>query len=437
MSPNAPTLHETQVNKKKLLHLASDCKQGGAERVFANTIAQTCTFYDVYVASCDDKSDIYALCENKGIKAFCKLDDWKSYVKPIGAIKFIFNTKNYITLKSFLFTHKPDIIHVQNYLSSLSPSVLYALKAYKKSYPQIRLIYTQHGYGACANGGLYNYATKRICEECIGRYKWRIAYKNCDRRGRIYSILKGIRAFVYQVGFCTEKTLFDSIICVGAFQLQKHKQDKWDSAKLKLLYNPIDSRFYNPAINIESKQNRIIFYGRISAEKNVPLLITAFARLISIKHFGDYHLLIIGDGDDKAHCRTLAQNLLPQHSYTFLSRQDTESLKRILSTAKIAVLPSLLYETFGLTIIESLLAGAIPLVSRHGALEEITNTFGGENFVFCNDFAKDTLHLCEAIAQILTHFDEYFAKAHSQRLRILSLKDAYIKGLIKIYEECT
>ena len=294
----------------KLLHLASDTFKGGAESVFRNTIEATLESkqFDIYVASCDEAPPCGTAATH-----FLHLDDWQLYPKWRGAYKYIFNPTNYKRLKTFLFTIKPDIIHTQNYLSRLSPSVLFALKSYKTKHPNARLIYTQHGFGPCANGGLYNYAKGQICEQCIGHSKGlRIAYQNCDRRGRIHSILKALRSPFYQGALLQEKELFDTIICVGEFQRSKHIQDGWDSSKLITLTNPIETHFYNSHISLQEKQDLLVFFGRLSPEKNVPLLLHAFANLLKLPRFSHYKLLIIGDGDDKPKCLELANRLL-QH----------------------------------------------------------------------------------------------------------------------------
>lgn len=296
----------------KLLHLASDTFKGGAESVFRNTIEATLESkqFDIYVASCDEAPPC-------GIDNahFLRLDDWQLYPKWRGAYKYIFNPTNYKRLKAFLFTIKPDIIHTQNYLSRLSPSVLFALRAYKAKHPNAKLIYTQHGFGPCANGGLYNYAKGQICEQCIGHSKGlRIAYENCDRRGRIHSILKALRSPFYQGALLQEKELFDTIICVGEFQRSKHIQDGWDSSKLITLTNPIETHFYNPHISLQDKQDLLVFFGRLSPEKNVPLLLHAFANLLKLPRFSHYKLLIIGDGDDKPKCLELARELCPKQA---------------------------------------------------------------------------------------------------------------------------
>ena len=453
--------HSQNPKPTKLLHLASDSYRGGAESVFRNTIEQTLTLqnYEVFVASCDTPKSL-----PKGIdsKHFLALDDWASYPKPIGALKYVFNLKNYRILKTFLFTIRPDIIHTQNYLSRLSPSVLFALRSYKRKFPHTKLIFTQHNFGVCPNGGLYNYAQKSICEACIGRSKFRIMWKNCDRRGRIYSLLKGVRTLFYCGIFMHEDKLFDKILCVGEFQCQKHKDDGFDPKKLEVLQNPIQMQFYNSDVRLKDKQNLIVFFGRLAPEKNVPLLIEAFARLIKKPEFASYQLCIIGDGEDRARCENLARSLLapkippnPHQTrsqdsqsaithYTFLGRQSPTQIAQILKTAKISVVPSLWYETFGLVIVESILAGALPLVSRIGALKETIEEFCGCSFAFEIDVSKpygerflaNVENLEIVLSSSLRSYEEIWQEFITKREEIVQNLDnpKYLRDLMKIYD---
>ncbi len=218
------------------------------------------------------------------------------------------------------------------------------------------------------------------------------------------------------------------MIDAGEFQLQKHKEDGWDISKLLYLANPIEMTFYNPNVTLQDKQNLIVFYGRLSPEKNVSSLITAFANLIKYPQFSNYKLLIIGDGDDKQHCIELAGELIghpPSQHYEFLGRRTPKEIKNILFRAKLSVLPSLLQETFGLTIVESMLACTPALVPNISELNITARHFGG--FIFTN--------LTDSLIQILNEYDTYFNDfMHKRANKLPALFDnAYLKELVKIY----
>ena len=435
----------------KLLHIASDSVRGGAESVFRNTIQQTSesSLYSVYVASCDDFKN---LPKNIQDTHFCRLDDWGNYPKPLGAIKYIFNLKNYRLLKSFLLKTKPDIIHVQNYLSRLSPSILFALRYYKRYFPKTRIVYTEHGFGPCPNGGFYNYAQKSICTRCIGKSKFQIAWRNCDRRGRIYSILKALRVPFYLGIFLDIRKLFDRIIFVSNFQMQKHIDDSWEKSKLAIVPNPIEMRFLNKQVSLSDKCDLIVFFGRLSPEKNVGLLIEAFAKMRENPKFSNYRLLIIGDGDDRQFCENLANTLLVKSThtdnaqlckgtllpYTFLGQKSPQEIREILKSAKLSVLPSLWYETFGLVLVESILAGAIPIAPKLGAMEETIKKYYGFSFEFSeparNTDNKDKLEvlLCDVLESYKDIFEDFSIKREEILQNIHN--GEYLKNLIKVYE---
>ena len=478
-SPNDSTTH----SKPKLLHLASDLHSGGAERVFYNTIEQTLktNSYEIFIASADKTIPF-----NINKSHFLRLDDWNAYSKVRGVCKYIFNLRNYRLLKRFLFTHKIDIIHTQNYLSRLSPSVLFSLRKFKRKFPQTRLIFTQHGYGVCANLCLYNYAKNAICESCIGKSKLRIAIDNCDRRGKIYSFLKALRVPFYQGVFLKEQNLFDKIIFVSEFQSKKHILEGYKSTAV--IANPIEHRFYNPHIKVEDKQNLIVFFGRIAKEKNIPLLIRSFVRFT--KTHKNYKLLIIGNGDEKDKCQRLAEELLVAESQgdssdcvesgenksaeslkdsidssdskitidchdsatqnlamtpkddftnptnptasqiTFIPHLSPDELKDILKLAKITVLPSLLYETFGLSIVESVLSGAVPIVSNIGALSETIERYYGVAFE-----NGDEVSLANAMEAVVCEYERHFKDLLQARSKIISDIECkkYVSDLINAY----
>ncbi|MGX3010678.1 glycosyltransferase family 4 protein [Helicobacter sp. 23-1044] len=408
-------------SKLKLLHLASDLHSGGAERVFANTIEMTFerNLYEIFVASCDEVPP-----PNIAESHFLRLDDWNSYPKIRGVFKYIFNLTNFTRLKKFLFEVRPNIIHTQNYLSRLSPSILFALRSYKRAFPQSKLIFTQHGYGVCANLCLYNYAKNHICEFCINRSKYHIAFQNCDRRGKIYSFLKALRVPFYQGIFLKEQNLFDKVIFVSEFQAKKHYLEGYKNSIV--IPNPLELRFYNPSPHLAQKQNLIIYFGRIAKEKNIPLLIRAFARLH--KDFSDYRLLIIGNGDEMQQCQTLADKILRNHSILFLPHLPPKKLKGILARAKISILPSLWFETFGLTIIESILAGVVPVASDIGALRETIDKTYGFTFEVNDEFA-----LAKVMGEVLGDYKRYFDEMLTEREKILAQNENYIKNLIDLY----
>jgi alpha-1,6-mannosyltransferase len=121
----------------------------------------------------------------------------------------------------------------------------------------------------------------------------------------------------------------------------------------------------------------LIYAGRLSAEKRIPLLCRA------VEELGDpYQLLIVG-GDEK-------RRVSPR--VTFLPYEgDTLRLARLLASAD-ALVHAGLHETFGLVLLEAMACGRPVIGVRSGAVPEIVNDSVGRLAE-----AGTAQHLAEAV----------------------------------------
>jgi alpha-1,6-mannosyltransferase len=105
-----------------------------------------------------------------------------------------------------------------------------------------------------------------------------------------------------------------------------------------------------------------VYAGRFAAEKNLPVLLQAFARLGS-----PYHLLMIG-GDREAR---------PAANVTMLPyRRDSLDLARWFASAD-ALVHAGTKETFGLVILEAMACGRPVVAVRAGAIPEFVDASVG------------------------------------------------------------
>lgn len=405
----------------RILHIGSNTFAGGAESVFRDTIATTQEIagYAVFTASCDTTFDSNHLL----------LDSFRSYGRLRGALKYIFNLKNYHLLSAYLDEIKPDIIHTQNYMHLLSPSILLALRNYKRQMPSSRLVITQHNYSPCPNNSCFNYSQDKICTLCINTpSKLRVFKHNCDKRGRSYSFIKMLRAF-FNLGFLHEGRIFDTHIAVSRFQEGIYKEAGFKN--MRVVYNPINSAFTkthsaaSSAKMLEDKQEVIIYFGRISEEKNLPLLLDAFAKLRQIPRFSAYTLLVVGSPLEDE-CKDLLARIKSSPSVIYHERVDIATLRTLLSTAKLSVLPSKWLETFGLTILESALCGVVPLASEVGGLKECLRLASGIGFT--------PKTLLPVLINTLDNYEQIYDAFDFIGLRDRIAEYSYIEELKNIYE---
>ena len=409
---------------KTVLHIGSGYKKGGGG---AFVLRETLRLLENHTIN-------YLIAVDCGNSETTKeIKSWQQYRGLQKVINAVFSAEQYNEIKKWTEGKKFDVIHVQNYLSGLSPSLLKFLREQKKQ--GVRLIFTAHEYsGICANSCLYNYEKNAVCERCIGsKWKFRCAFLNCDRRGRLYSVLKGIRASIY---YNREniKDLFDCVICVSEFQKQKYQQDGYDSQKLTFIQNPVSDVF--SVSRIPEKKKQILYYGRISPEKNIELLLRAFFELIRDEKLSDYKLIIVGDGESsyKKILEKLTEDLGVEDNVVWKKSMPQNEIAQLISESMLTVQPAKCYETFGLTVVESLLAGTPCLASDIGAVGETAKQFGGYIFTANN---RDSL--IEAAKTILNNYPEEFDSFLEKRQCILvdirKVNRVYKDRLMGIYSE--
>lgn len=102
----------------------------------------------------------------------------------------------------------------------------------------------------------------------------------------------------------------------------------------------------------------LVYAGRFSGEKNLPVLIEAFARLGK-----PYHLLLVGGGEAKAFAPNVSA--MPY-------RRDSAELARWIASCD-ALVHAGTRETFGLVIVEALACGRPVVATRAGAVPELVD----------------------------------------------------------------
>jgi len=130
----------------------------------------------------------------------------------------------------------------------------------------------------------------------------------------------------------------------------------------KITYIPIfiDSNKYSPEY---ISQPYLVYVGRLSCEKGLPLLLDAMSRL-------KYHkLFIIGDGPERSKLERINEqkNLV---NVKFLGSMYGEQLNRIIRNSRLVVVPSTWYENSPHVILEAFALGKPVLGARIGGIPE-------------------------------------------------------------------
>jgi alpha-1,6-mannosyltransferase len=135
---------------------------------------------------------------------------------------------------------------------------------------------------------------------------------------------------------------------------------------------PDDAARTRDSLGISCTRCLLLYVGRLAQEKNTQTLFAAFA-LLSQRDPHRYHLLIVGDGLQRAELRQLQQRLGSVSWRQYCA--DSAELARLYRAADLFVHPGV-QETFGLTTLESQACGTPVIGIRGSYMDRII--FGGQ-----------------------------------------------------------
>jgi N-acetyl-alpha-D-glucosaminyl L-malate synthase BshA len=115
----------------------------------------------------------------------------------------------------------------------------------------------------------------------------------------------------------------------------------------------------------------------ISNFRPVKRVLDCIRILKEVRKNAPAHLLMVGDGPDRAPAEVLARELGVERHVTFMGKQ--QHVERLLPLAHVLLLPSEL-ESFGLAALEGMACGVPPVATRVGGLPELV-TEGQDGFL--------------------------------------------------------
>jgi glycosyltransferase involved in cell wall biosynthesis len=197
----------------------------------------------------------------------------------------------------------------------------------------------------------------------------------------------------------------------------------FDNNKLFILRDPviqlrefsIKKKEKTEVLKIE-KNNLIIGIGRLSRQKNFLLLIRAFKQILA--KYSKYHLVLLGEGEEKALLLKEVKKLEIQNKVSFLGYQ--KNVYKYLLNSGCFILTSL-WEDPGFVILEAALSNTLIISSNcpNGPNEILSN--GKNGFLFQNNSLSD----------LLNKFDEFKNSTEAE----LNKKKLFAKKQIKKFTQ--
>lgn len=260
---------------------------------------------------------------------------------------------------ALLENFKPDIVHLNNIHSQLSPVV--AELAKKRG---CKVVWTLHDYKLLCPRYDCLRNDKIVCEQCFDN-KINVLKYRCMKNSLFASVLAFGEAVFWnraRLEACT-----DLFICPSKFMADKMSKGGFDSMKIRMLCNFIDVD--KCPKDCYPKNPYYCFVGRLSKEKGIKTLIKAAKQL-------PYKLVIVGEGPLDDELKSMAGP-----DIEFVGFKQWDEIKQIAGKARFMVTPSEWYENNPISVIEALCLGTPVLGARIGGIPELVEEgFSGMTF---------------------------------------------------------
>ena len=327
---------------------------------------------------------------------------FRSIIRPFGS----FEVRN--KFRSLLQQFKPDIVHLNNIHSHLSPVL--AVIARKMNIP---VVWTIHDHKfLCPRYDCVR--DNRPCELCFTS-KYNVIRYKCMKNSLAASLIAFAEAIIWNRKTISRST--DIFISPSSFLLKNMTKGGFDGNKLINIPNFINDK--KIARVVAAKQNHYCYVGRLSTEKGIETLLKAAMKL------PQYELKVIGTGplEDELKSKYRSKHI------EFLGFRKWIDICSILGSSRCMVVPSECYENNPLSAIESLCLGTPVIGSQIGGIPELIIP-GMNGLLFDPGNVNDLITQITNIYEHSASFD-YNEIAHSARPNFTSIN--YYNKIIEVY----
>jgi len=277
----------------------------------------------------------------------------------------------------FLSETKPDIVHLNNIHSHLTPSIIDSINN-----AQIPIIWTLHDFELiCPNIHFLN--NGKVCEDCKVTKYYMATINRCKKNSFSASLMASIKSTAhYSLNI---KNKISSFITPSQFMKNKFIEYGWPSDKFYHMRNflPKEKNINNVPFNDDSY---IIYFGGLNKWKGVWTLLKA------AKYIKDIKIIFLGEGLERRIMEEYAHNN-DIINVSFLGHLSGNELSSFIAGAEFSIVPSECYENCPFSILESYSFGVPVIGANIGGIPELIEN-GKTGFLFKSG---DALELSEKI----------------------------------------
>lgn len=286
--------------------------------------------------------------------------------KLLYPFKIIYSFEARRRLTAVLRDMNPDVVHLNNINFQLTPSVIYAVRAYRKrTGRKVKIVYTAHDYQwVCPNHMMRIPSDGKICFACRDGHFFSCAKNRCIHESLVKSLLGALEGKLYHR--LRTYAMVDVIVCPSAFMKRQLDTDPILAEKTVMMHNFVERAAGTEETEVSS--DYVLYFGRFSREKGIETLLKACRALPEIP------FVFAGTGPLEA----LVEQEKNVENRGFVTG---EALRKLIAGARFSVYPSEWYENCPFSVMESQIYGTPVLVSDLGGTPELVQAgYTGELF---------------------------------------------------------
>lgn len=316
------------------------------------------------------------------------------------------------TVRGAIREFRPDVVWVNMFAHHLSPAALLAIG-------DVPTVLSVTDYKAICPIGSKLLPDGRLCAWDSGAICWAsgcVSLPHWMRDQPRYALIRAAVGRVDRILACSE-WLQESLLQGGI------------QSEVEPLPTPAPPPGFR---RTPAEAPTFLYFGRLSPEKGVDLLIRAYSRLSA--EFPGARLTVVGDGAERPSLEALAATLGVGGAVEFLGWLSPEEIDPHLSGAWAAVVPSLWAEPHGLVAVEAIVRRTPVLCSASGGLGEIVED-GVSGLKFANNDEDALLRCLRQVAAAEIFPDKSVPAEAAARIRDRYDVAAHITRMRNVFQE--
>ena len=290
---------------------------------------------------------------------------------PLAAMQdglaLVYSREARTSFDQLLRSFQPDVVHLNNVHRQITLSILDA--------PALRdtpVVYTAHDpITVCPNYELFD-GNGRPCRDCLGGHFLHCLRKRCVKGSRAKSCLATVEAEYLKLHHSYHRV--DRVISPSRFLQEALVEGGWPQDKVVWRQNFVDAPVSAQAKKVVDRTDHgnpyLLFFGRLSWEKGVDVLMGAFAE--ALPHLSAVSRLVIaGDGPMRAELEVSLEGSPLGERISFVGFRQGEELRRLVEGATLSVTCTRPPDNMPYSIVESFAAGTPVVGTRSGGIPEL------------------------------------------------------------------